>query len=143
VVPGFYIVRLESEGAVTETSLEVREDPRIQVDTATRRQWTQDLLALGGLAREAAEGAGEMRGLADRVESDPAFREALAEWSGDLLRQWNELRNRTRGLVREVEGWVGPLSGDQTSRRDYYREMVGTLQREAAAIAQRIGGAGR
>jgi hypothetical protein len=141
VVPGSYLVRLESGSAVSEAILEVREDPRIQVDMATREQWTEDLLALGILAREAEAGAEEMRELAEKVESDPSFREALTEWSGDLLRQWNELRSRTRGLIREVESWVGPLSQDQASRRDYFQEMVGTLGREAAAIAQRIGDA--
>jgi hypothetical protein len=142
VVPGSYVVQLEAGGTVSETALEVREDPRIQVDMATRRQWTEDLLALGDLARAAEVGAREMRELAEQVESDPALQEALSERSGDLLRQWNELRSRTSGLVREVEGWVGPLSGDQASRRDYYQEMVETLGREADAIAQRIGGSG-
>jgi erythromycin esterase-like protein len=125
---------------VSETTLEVREDPRIQVDMATRRQWTEDLLALGTLARSAAAGADEMRDLVERVESDSGLRETLSESSSELLRQWNELRNRTRSLAREVEGWVGPLSGDQASRRDFYQEMVETLRREAEAMAERIGG---
>jgi photosystem II stability/assembly factor-like uncharacterized protein len=140
VVPGSYVVRLESGGVVSETTLEVREDPRIQVDMATRRQWTEDLLALGTLARSAAAGADEMRDLVERVESDSGLRETLSESSSELLRQWNELRNRTRSLAREVEGWVGPLSGDQASRRDFYQEMVETLRREAEAMAERIGG---
>lgn len=95
---------------------------------------------LGALAREARDGATEMREMTQRVEAGAAFGETLGTWANDLLRQWNELRSRTQGLVREVEGWVGPLTQDQQSRRGFYREMVGTLERETAALAQRIGG---
>ncbi|NNM04263.1 MAG: hypothetical protein HKO65_04100 [Gemmatimonadetes bacterium] len=140
VAPGTYLVRAEVDGAVSETPLEIREDPRIQVDPGVRSQWTADLLALNALAAAAANGAQEMRDVAERVESDRAFREALSSWSEDLGRQWNELSNRARSLVREVEGWVGPLTADQASRRSYYEEMVATLQREMEAIARRIGG---
>ena len=140
VVPGTYIVRLESNGTVSETTLEVREDPRIQVDPETRRLWTEELLALNALAAEAGRGTEEMRELAEKVEADPSFREALSSWSTDLLRQWNELRSRTGSLVREVEGWVGPLTADQASRRAYYEEMVETLGREGQALVRRVGG---
>ena len=96
-------------------------------------------MALGALSRAAAEGASEMADLAERVKSESSFPEALTTWADDLLRQWNELRSRTGSLAREVEGWVGPLTADQISRRTYYQEMVETLGREAQAIAQRIG----
>ena len=140
VVPGHYIVRLEVDGSVSENTLEVREDPRIQVDAGTRRQWTEDLMTLGALARAASDGADEMEEVAERVESESSFPETLTTWATDLLRQWNELQSRTRSLVREVEGWVGPLTQDQLSRQDYLQEMLGTLGREAQAIAQRIRG---
>jgi hypothetical protein len=142
VIPGQYIVRLEAGGYVSETPLEVREDPRIQVAPDTRRQWTEDLWALSALAAAAASGADEIRELVEKVETEPSFQETLSSWSSDLQRQWNELRSRTQSLVREVEGWVGPLTSDQLSRRDYYQEMVGILGRESQAIAARIGGPG-
>jgi photosystem II stability/assembly factor-like uncharacterized protein len=139
VIPGQYIVRLDLDGVVSENSLEVREDPRIQVSATVRRQWTEDLTALGALARAAREGAEEMADLAERVKAETGLPGNLAPWAEDLIRQWNELRSRTRSLVGEVEGWVGPLTQDQVSRRAYYQEMVETLGREAQAIAQRIG----
>jgi hypothetical protein len=142
VIPGQYIVRLEAGGYVSETPLEVREDPRIQVAPDTRRQWTEDLWALSALAAAAASGADEIREVVEKVETEPSFQETLSSWSSDLQRQWNELRSRTQSLVREVEGWVGPLTSDQLSRRDYYQEMVGILGRESQAIAARIGGPG-
>lgn len=140
VVPGTYLARVEVDGTVSETPVEVREDPRIQVEPAVRRQWTADLLTLNALAAESAEGAREMRNVAERVGEEVTFQEALSTWSEDLVRQWNELSSRTRGLAREVEGWVGPLTSDQVSRRDYYQEMVGTLGREMQTIVRRIGG---
>ncbi len=140
VVPGEYRVRLQAGGISLENILEVREDPRIQVEPEVRRIWTTELLALGALAREARDGAQAMRSLADRVEEGAAFEETLGRWATDLLRQWSELRSRTQGLVREVEGWVGPLTQDQRSRWSFYQEMTGTLERETAVLAQRIGG---
>jgi len=40
VVPGQYTVRLEADGTVSEQPLEVREDPRLDIDPEVRRQWT-------------------------------------------------------------------------------------------------------
>lgn len=139
VVPGHYIVRLEVEGAAFENSLEVREDPRIRVDAETRRQWTEDLLRLGALVREVNEGAAEMSELAAKAEARTGLQEGLSTWAQELVRQWGELRSRARGLMGDAESWVGPLTQDQLSRRDYYQEMVETLRREARAIAERIG----
>jgi hypothetical protein len=140
VVPGEYLVRLEADGAVSEGLLNVQEDPRLDVDMEVRRQWTEDLLALGALARETAEGAGEIVEVNRKIDADEAFKESLGEWASELQRQWNELRNRTRGLVREVEGWVVPMTGDQLSQKDFYQEMTDTLLRETRALAQQIGG---
>jgi hypothetical protein len=142
VIPGTYTVRLEVGEATSDTPLEVREDPRIQVDPDVRREWTEDLLALGELARAVDEGARGMTDLAEAMEAEPPVSEALAEEARELQRQWNELRSRTRGLLREVEGWVGPLTLDQESRRSYYQEMAGTLRRETQALSGRIGGGG-
>ena len=142
MVPGTYVVRLEVGGMVSENTLDVQEDPRIQVDTETRRAWTGELHALGALAREAAKGAREMAELAERVEAGTDVPEALATWAKDLVREWNELASRTRSLVREAEGWVGPLTQDQASRKAYFEEMVATLERETRSLAQRFDGRG-
>jgi photosystem II stability/assembly factor-like uncharacterized protein len=139
VVPGTYVIRLQVDGEVFENPLEVREDPRLEVDPQTRRAWTEELLTLGALAREAAQGAEGVDELVERTSEDPSFPESLGTWASDLQRQWQELRSRTRGLTREVEGWVGPLTQDQRSQKEYYLEMVDTLTRETEALTQRIG----
>jgi hypothetical protein len=140
VIPGHYIVQLEVDGAVFENSLEVREDPRIQVTAEARRQWTEDLMTLGALARAVGGGVEEMGELAARVEAETGLPGGLGTWAQELVRQWGELRSRTRGLVGEVEGWVGPLTQDQLSRQSFYQEMVETLRRETLALAQQVGG---
>jgi hypothetical protein len=140
VVPGTYTVRVEVDGVLREQPLVVREDPRIQVDEGTRRAWTQHLLALGALARDAGSGADEMQELAQRVQADSTLPEELMAGAEELERQWNELRTRTRSLMREVEGWVGAPTEDQRAREAYYREMVGVLRDETAALARRVGG---
>ena len=40
VAPGTYIVRLVAGGRTLEQKVEVREDPRIDVTPAERKQWT-------------------------------------------------------------------------------------------------------
>jgi hypothetical protein len=154
VVPGSYTVRLEAGGSVSEQPLEVREDPRIHVDPEVRRRWTEDLLALGTLAREVAAGAdrmGDIVRLAGVVPADgvgdaagatgaialPA--DPVAMEARDLLRQWNELRARTRRLMGEVEGWVGPPTAQQSSQWRYYQGMLETLGRETEDLARRLG----
>jgi hypothetical protein len=141
VVPGVYTVRLEVGESLGETPLEVREDPRIQVAPGIREAWTEELLALGELARAAAEGADSLRAIARRIEGETRFSETLGGWAADLQRQWNELRTRTRGLIRDVESWVGPPTRDQISRKGYYLEMVETLQRETETLRREMGGA--
>ena len=140
VVPGQYLVRLTVDGVVYENSLEVREDPRIQVDPETRQRWTDDLMTLGALARAVGAGAEEVGEVAQRAATETAVPEGVSDLAQDLVRQWGELRSRTQGLVREVEGWVGPLTQDQLSRQSYYQEMVETLLRETRALSQRLGG---
>ncbi len=139
VVPGRYTVRLEAGGTVSERTLEVREDPRIQVDEPTRARWTADLLALGELSRSVATGAREMAGLAREVEA-AATNQALKDEAGELLRQWTELRSRVSRLMSEVEGWVGPPTDQQQSQWRYYQEMRETLGRETRALADRFAG---
>jgi hypothetical protein len=140
VPPGSYTVRLEIGDSAFETPLEVREDPRIQVAPEIRLQWTADLLDLGELARDVTDEARRMGELIETMEETPPDSEALLEEARELQRQWNELRSRAGGLQREAEGWVGPLTADQESRRSYFRQMLETLGRETRDLEDRYGG---
>jgi len=135
VIPGRYTVRLEAGGVTSEQTLVVREDPRLEVDPEIRRQWTRDLLELGSLARGVVDDAGMWGDTLEAIAEDPDAPEGLARTSLDLQRQWNELRYRTRRLQGEVEGWVGPLTGQQRSQRAFYQEMLETLKRETEILS--------
>jgi hypothetical protein len=147
VNPGTYLVRLSlrspedsSDATVhAEMSVEVREDPRLQVEPAVRQQWTQDLLVLGSLSRQATAGAADMRDLARSIEASAAAPESMREEARELNRQWGELGSRIRRLIGEVEGWVGPPTQQQESQWAYYQEMLGTLGQEARDLARRFG----
>jgi hypothetical protein len=164
VVPGPYTVRLEVGETVSEQSLQVLEDPRIQVDPDVRRRWTEDLLALGSLVREVAAGAERMSALARRAAQmpsnlvgQPSTAPGAMGSNGrtpitatvqdaphaasvrDLVRQWTELGSRARRLMGEVERWVGPPTAQQRSQWGYYREMLDTLTRETDELARRLG----
>ena len=140
VVPGMYTLRLNGGGVTSETPLEVREDPRLEVDPEVRAQWTADLLALAKLGAEAVAGAEAMEELSGTLEEGADASQAVKEEAGDLLRQWRELSSRTRRLQGEVESWVGPLTAQQRSQRAYYQEMLETLQREMENLTTRMGG---
>jgi photosystem II stability/assembly factor-like uncharacterized protein len=142
VVPGTYTVRLSAGGVTSETPLEVREDPRLEVDPEVRAQWTADLLALAELGAEALAGTEAMEELSGEVEESAYASQAVKEEVGDLLRQWRELSSRTRRLQGEVEAWVGPLTEQQLSQRAFYREMLETLRREMENLTARMGGTG-
>jgi hypothetical protein len=138
VVPGRYTVLLEAEGTTSEQALEVGEDPRIQVDEGTRRQWTADLLVLAELSRLVGTGLGDITALAREVEGSASAAQALKDEAGELQRQWGELRARVRGLVGEVEGWVGPLTAQQASQQSHYQTMRAVLDGETRGLEERI-----
>lgn len=135
VVPGTYTVTVVAEAGSSSGTLEVHEDPRIaeKVDPADRRAWTETLLEIGALRREAAD-------LASRVQR--ALRQAS---SGDqeppetltvLARETRELSTRISRLEGEASGVVGPLTDEQTSQRAFYTSMLETLTSEADALIE-------
>jgi len=137
VVPGTYTVRLQVGDLVSEQTLEVREDPRLDVDPEVRRQWTEDLLELGRLARAVVDDAGMFGDTLEEIAADPDVPDLLMEESRNLQRQWNELRSRTRRLQAEVESWVGPVTQQQRSQWEFYRGMLETLQRDTEVLRLR------
>ena len=138
VVPGTYTVRLEAAGATEEKPLEVREDPRLEVDPRVRARWTADLLELAGLAAQVRNGGDPAEELMATLEEGEDFPGGMEDQVRDLTRQWRELGARTRRLQGEVEGWVGPLTEQQTTQWAYYREMLETLTGETDTLVARV-----
>ena len=51
MAPGTYLVRLVAGGRTLEQKVEVREDPRIDISPAERKQWTDAVQQAAALAR--------------------------------------------------------------------------------------------
>ncbi|HEX6164562.1 MAG TPA: hypothetical protein VFZ31_14425 [Vicinamibacterales bacterium] len=116
VAPGTYIVRLVAGGRTLEQKVEVREDPRIDISAAERKQWTDAVQQVAALAREFAP-------VNDRVQKLPGTGADVA----DLKRQSRELMSRISGLYGALGRWTGAPTKDQMSRITYYQQMVKTL----------------
>ncbi|MDH5234080.1 MAG: hypothetical protein OEW77_03910, partial [Gemmatimonadota bacterium] len=103
---GRYEVRLQAGGLGVRGSLEVREDPRIQVAPDVRRAWTRDMQRLASL-RDST------RALAARVKS----------------KETAELASRAARLYGSAEDEVGPLTQLQREQEAFLRRMLGELGR--------------
>ena len=139
VVPGVYAVRLTAGGVTQERTVRVDEDPRIHVDPRVRAQWTAELreiattlLQAQGVAREVQAAAGRL----DRGEAR-APRDVAAKVK-DLDRELDELVSRLARLRGGAESWVGPLSADEASQKEFLTGMLGTLTAEWRAVRGRV-----
>ena len=119
VAPGTYVVRLVAGGRTLEQKVEVREDPRIDIGAAERKQWTDAVQQAAALAREFAP-------VNDRIQKLPGTGADVV----DLKRQSRELMSRISGLYGALGRWTGAPTKDQMSRMVYYQQMVKTLTRQ-------------
>ncbi len=131
VVPGSYVVRLTVNGVVDESTVEVRDDPRLRVSTAARRSWTALQDEFADLYRRANALAAEVvaRFAPAAAPAAGPVNAEVATLSPDepvkiLLEQLEQLQTRILSLRRQVGGWTGPPTADQRSQRAYYREAL-------------------
>lgn len=141
VVPGTYTVRLTVDGSVMERPVEVREDPRVDVAPAVRRQWTADLLEISALQDEVMAVTQDVntvfRALEEGERELPSEVDAKVR---DLMREFGELASRVARLNGSAASWVGPLSADQASQKAFIEAMFETLRGEWEDIQGRTGG---
>jgi photosystem II stability/assembly factor-like uncharacterized protein len=116
VAPGTYLVRLVVGGRTLEQKVEVREDPRIDITPAERKQWTDAVHQAAALAREFGP-------VNDRIQKLPGTGADVV----DLKRQSRELLSRISGLYGALGRWAGAPTKDQLSRIAYYQQMAKTL----------------
>ena len=137
VVPGRYTVRMTAEGETQEQTFQVREDPRIDVETLVRREWTETLLDVWEVAADAQSLSRSVGDVAERLDADDdrlSVGASLEQRLRDLARETDELSSRVGGLYRSAQGWVGPLSADQAAQRSFLTSMLATLTGEWAAL---------
>ncbi|RMH18082.1 MAG: hypothetical protein D6701_06715, partial [Gemmatimonadetes bacterium] len=110
VVPGTYAVRLTVDGRTYEQTVEVREDPRLQVDPDVRARWTEVQLELTALMGRVREAGREARRMVQQLERGREVEPALGDKVRDLARELGELTSRIARLRGNIEGEVGPLT---------------------------------
>jgi predicted aminopeptidase len=98
----------------------VREDPRIDISPAERKQWTDAVQQAAALARAFGP-------VNDRIQKMPGTAADVAE----LKRQSRELTSRISQLYAAIGRWTGAPTKDQLSRIAYYQQMVKELTPKA------------
>ena len=139
VEPGLYTVRLTAGGVTQVRTVRVVEDPRIQVDPAVRGQWTATLREITSTLMDAQSLARDVQDAARRLEEQKA---RASDTDGrkvrDLARETEELASRLSRLRGAVDDWVGPLTADQASQKEFLTGMLATLQRDWSAVKGRV-----
>jgi hypothetical protein len=120
VAPGTYVIRLVAANRTFEQKVEVREDPRIDISPAERRQWTDAVQQAAALARQFGP-------VNDRIQKIPMGSADVA----DLKRQSRELTSRIGSLYGALGRWTGAPTKDQLSRLAFYQQLVKTLTGKA------------
>jgi hypothetical protein len=118
VVPGTYRARLSLAGRSFTRDFEVREDPRIEVESAVRREWTATLLELAGAYRESNSWV--ETALAAEGEPDEARK--------TRNRELRELRRRIANLYGEILAWTGEPTADQKQQIRFLEEAKNRLR---------------
>jgi photosystem II stability/assembly factor-like uncharacterized protein len=114
VVPGTYTVRLTVKGRGHDRKVEVGEDPRIEVEEAPRRAWTDALLELGEMYRRTNSWVEK----ALAAEADP----------GPPTKELKELRRRLRILYGEIGAWTGEPTEDQKAQMRFLADAMRRIE---------------
>lgn len=136
--PGWYSVELEVEGSTYTKGFRIVDDPRLDIDLAVRKAWTNSLFEIGDLYQRIVNDTKTVRPLfwkTEKLQEQKAWihTAALAELT-ELNRMYDELLNRTTGLYREVSSWMGPMTADQHSQMEYYAAMQQQLSTRTEAL---------
>ncbi|OEK05104.1 WD40/YVTN/BNR-like repeat-containing protein [Roseivirga misakiensis] len=138
VVPGIYVAKLVVNGQTYEQQFKVMDDSRLDVDFNVRKAWTASLFKIGRLYEEIIDGmlgAQKMQWHLNKLNSEKIkYNEDAAAPIIELNRKYNELLSRTRSVYFGVSGWIGPWSGDQQAQYDYYKSMIGKLEKETQSV---------
>ncbi len=123
VLPGPYTVRLTVDGKTLTQTVQVRNDPRLDVTPADLKIWSDFQMNVAAAIRQFAP-------VADKVQKAPAGDAART----DLKRQARELSSRLTRLYNDTGRWAGPPTADQQNRFTFYQEMAAKLTAAAASL---------
>ena len=138
--PGRYLAELEVNGQVYQQTFLIEDDPRLDIDIAVRKSWSQQLDQITELYKEIKTEANQLRPMLWKIdqfeEEKKKINKDAATEVKELNRMADELLSRTRSLGRQVSGWMGPMTQDQASQMHYYQEMLAQVSSRRKALLE-------
>ena len=138
VLPGSYMVRLVVAGQAYGKTIEVRDDPRINVTDAARLEWhnaVENLARTVGSFLATADSVMQVRRQLNELEEcDEARNTNLIRNLEELEPLANELRSRLMRLYGQVSGWPAPFTADQRAQQRYFEDWIERLQPQVRAV---------
>jgi photosystem II stability/assembly factor-like uncharacterized protein len=139
VMPGTYTIRLQVGDQRHEQTVEVLEDPRMEVEEAARQTWTDTLLELAKMYTSANELVRSVVAVEDRLEQIESSPEAAAVEAMELRRLTFELRRRIGGLHRSISGWTGVPTAGQKAQKAYLTDAMSRIRPRVQALSEAEG----
>ncbi len=136
VIPGRYTVRLSVGGQNHVKTVEVLDDPRLEVTSADRREWTETLLEIGEMYRAANTMIESVMGVEEKIGEMDNPPTETAEEAAALHKLTFELRRRARNLYSSVGGWTGPPTAEQQKQMSYLTDAANQIQPRVRALAE-------
>ncbi len=116
----------------------VRDDPRIDIDDATRAAWHGTVMDIAGMVSAHQERTDALRDVERAVgELDDAARgrhTAIIDDLREVLPLADELERRLRRLYGSLMGWPGPITADERSQIAYFQGWIARLAPRIDAI---------
>jgi hypothetical protein len=136
VLPGEFAVRLAVGGRVQEQKIHVREDQRIQIAPDERKAWTDALLGLAQLYRDAASMLAAVRPAFDKLPKPAEGGKDTPQTAEirQLYQLTRELQTRLGTLYQAVGGATGVPTADQRAQAKYLEGISRVLDARVRAI---------
>jgi len=138
VLPAEYTVRLTAGDTNMEQTFTVSDDPRIDVDDATRVAWHRAVSNLAALVKDYMPIVDSVTKTQERLDSLPAdaqsaHAELIAEID-EVYPKLRELRSRLSRLYGQVSRAPAPFTADQRSQQAYLEDWIRRLEPSVARI---------
>ena len=138
VLPGEYTVRLTVGDTKMEQTFTVSDDPRIDVDDATRVAWHRAVSNLAAVVKDYLPIVDSVAKIQEQVDSLPAdAKSAHADLIAEVVEVYpklRELRSRLSRLYGQVSRATAPFTADQRLQQTYFEDWIRRLEPSVARI---------
>lgn len=141
VLPGTYTVRLTVGDKRLEQPVQVLEDPRIEIDDATRREWHAVASRLAGMIRRHLATVDTVtrirRELNKLTDDEKEQHQTRIDEVNEVHQLASEVRSRLLRLYGQVNNWPGTPTADQLSQMTYLEGWMRRLEPRVREIVVR------